>query len=78
MGMRLVQLIHGALPGLQQQHLLPAVQSIIALIAGLWPLANPNEQVARVMDKPELRAFKLEFEPAIIRSLQLLARGAYA
>lgn len=78
MGMRLVQQIHTALPGIQQQHLLPAVQSIIALIAGLWPLTNPNERVAKVMEKPELSAFKLEFEPAIIRSLQLLARGAYA
>ncbi|MDX1695035.1 MAG: TetR family transcriptional regulator [Ketobacteraceae bacterium] len=77
MGMRLVGMLQSALPGIKQENLLPAVQSMIALIAGLWPLGNPNERVSKIMEKPELSAFRLEFDIAIAQSLRLLARGAY-
>lgn len=77
MGMRLVGALHTALPGIKQENLLPAVQSVIALIAGLWPLGNPKEHVSKVMEKPELSAFRIEFDVAIRQSLRLIARGAY-
>lgn len=77
MGMRLMQAVHKTLPGIKQQNLIPAMQSIVALVAGLWPLANPNERVEKVMEKPELSPFRMEFEPAVCQSLKLIARGAY-
>lgn len=76
-GMRLVSIVHEALPGIKQENLLPAIQSMIALIAGLWPLGNPSPMVEKVMEKPELKAFKIEFSDAIRQSLRLIVKGAY-
>ena len=78
LGMRLLGTIHAALPGMNQENLLPAVQSIIALIAGLWPLGNPNPMVEKVMNRPELRAFKIEFYDALEQSIRLMIKGAYS
>lgn len=76
MGLRLVRAVQAALPSIQQENLLPAAHSIIAIIAGLWPLGNPSPVVEKVMAKPELSAFQIKFETAIEQALRLIVRGA--
>lgn len=77
MGLRLVRSVHAALPGMKQPNLLPAVHTIIAVIAGLWPLGNPSPIVEKVMSRPELIAFEIRFETALAHALRLIIRGAY-
>lgn len=76
LGMRLIASIHKCLPNIQQANLLPSTQSIIALIAGLWPLANPNPVVEKVMKRPELAPFKMEFKSALENAIKLTIKGA--
>lgn len=76
LGMRLLGNINSALPNIRSEKLMPAVQGIFALIAGLWPLGNPCPLVEKVMERPELAPFKLEFEVALENSIQLMLRGA--
>ncbi|MCG8668430.1 MAG: TetR/AcrR family transcriptional regulator [Pseudomonadales bacterium] len=77
LGLRMISTVQKSLPDIKQENMLPAAHSIIALIAGLWPLANPSPMVEKVMDRPELVAFKMEFGESIKHSLRLIIRGAY-
>lgn len=78
LGFRLLAAINKTLPTLTLEQALPIVHSVIALIAGLWPLGNPSPLVEKVMSRPELAPFKLEFKDALSSSLLLIFRGAYA
>jgi AcrR family transcriptional regulator len=43
-----------------------------ALAAGLWPLCNPNETARKVLSRPELSHFLLEFSPLMERVLSAM------
>lgn len=77
LGQRLILVVQKALPGLRSENLFPAVHSIIALIAGFWPLGNRNEQMERVMSRPELAPFKIEFATSLKSAMKLIIKGAY-
>ncbi len=47
-----------------------------ALIAGLWPMSQPNETVARVMERPELAPYRHDFVDELGRALTWLLLGA--
>ena len=49
-----------------------------ALIVGLWQLVQPNERFGKVMDRPELRPLKLDYEREIEIALRALWSGAMA
>jgi len=57
-GVRLVNALHAAAPTLGPNGAMAAGHAIFALVAGLWPMANPAPQVAAVMARPELAAFE--------------------
>ncbi len=76
LGMRLLQLTHSVVPDIPIERLMPAIQNLFALIAGLWPLCNPNPTVEAVMNRPELAPFKLEFEAGLKNSISLMLKGA--
>lgn len=76
LGMRLLGNMNAALPNIHSDKLMPAVQGLFALIAGLWPLGNPSPLVEKVMERPELAPFKMEFKVALGHSIQLMLRGA--
>ena len=77
LGQRLILVVQKALPGLRSENLFPAIHSIIALIAGLWPLGNRNELMEKVMNRPELKAFKIEFTTSLNSAMKLIIKGAY-
>ena len=49
-----------------------------ALIVGFWQLVQPNERFGKVMDRPELRALKFDYEREIEVALRALWSGAMA
>lgn len=49
-----------------------------ALIVGFWQLVQPNERFGKVMDRPELRALKFDYEREIEVALRALWSGAIA
>jgi AcrR family transcriptional regulator len=47
-----------------------------SLMVGLWQLIHPNERFGRAMDRPELRALKLDYEREAEAALRFLWAGA--
>lgn len=76
LSVRLVRIITAALPAVKADNVMPAIQSIFALIGGLWPLCNPGPLVEKVLQKPELAPFKLDYKVALGQSINLVIRGA--
>lgn len=45
------------------------------LVAGVWPMANPNPIVAAVLAEPEHQDLRVDFVPALTRALTVLLAG---
>ncbi len=50
-----------AIPSIDKPGAIGATQMCLQILAGLWPLANPNEAVKEALDHPELSRFNLDF-----------------
>lgn len=72
----IVAQIHRVLPTVKQEKLLLLTETLIALVAGLWPLGNPSPLVQKVMEHPQLQPFQMEFKTSLQRSLILVLQGA--
>ena len=72
----IVAQIHRVLPTVKQEKLLLLTETLIALVAGLWPLGNPSPLVQKVMEHPQLQPFQMEFKSSLQRSLILVLQGA--
>ena len=72
----IVAQIHRVLPTVKQEKLLPLTETLIALVAGLWPLGNPSPLVQKVMEHPQLQPFQMQFKTSLQRSLILVLQGA--
>lgn len=48
------------------------------LVAGVWPMANPNPVVAAVLAEPEFEDMSVDFVPALTRALTVLLAGLSA
>jgi len=46
-----------------------------ALVAGAWPLANPSPVVATVLAEPRFAAIRVDFTPAMTRTLTVILDG---
>ncbi len=80
-GMRLMNALHTAAPALGPDGSLAAGHGIFALVAGLWPMANPASQVAAVMARPEFAGFERfhgHFEENLRSAVQALLAGHLA
>jgi AcrR family transcriptional regulator len=64
-----------ALPELGREGPRTVVTGCAALIAGLWPIANPSERVAGILEDPELRHGRVEFGPRLRSTLEPLIVG---
>ena len=73
---RIMAIVQSVLPTLPAHNLMAIGHTLFALIAGLWPLGNPPEPVQKVMSRPELAAFQLQFRPALELALNLMLKGA--
>jgi len=58
-----------AMPMASQEDLHFLFGALHALIAGLWPMCNPNQTVIQVLDTAELAHLELKFEPIMLRAL---------
>jgi len=76
LGKRIVQLIWNVVPSLPKESLLALNQTLFALISGLWPLGNPTPVVEKVISRPELTSFRVDFETALERALNSMMKGA--
>ncbi|RLU01459.1 TetR/AcrR family transcriptional regulator [Ketobacter sp.] len=76
LGVRIMGTVQTALPSLPSQNLMQIGHTLFALIAGLWPLGNPPPAVQKVMARPELAPFQIEFQSSLELALNLMLKGA--
>jgi AcrR family transcriptional regulator len=75
---RMNNALHAALPSLGLEGARVFFNAFVALLAGLWPMANPSPAVARVLERPELQEFRYDFEPSLLRATEALLVGMMA
>ena len=76
LGVRIMRTVQRALPSLPSDNLMQLGHTLFALIAGLWPLGNPPPAVQKVMSRPELAPFQIDFESSLELALNLMLKGA--
>jgi len=76
LGVHIMAIVQKVLPDLPVENLMQVGQTLFALIAGLWPIGNPPESVQKVMSRPELAPFQMDFRPALELALNLMLKGA--
>ncbi len=54
------------------------IRSLHALVAGLWPMANPAPPVAAALARPQLRPLRVMFESDLRGALAAMLRGLCA
>ena len=72
---RLVNALHSALPALGVDGARDFLNAYVALLAGLWPIANPPPVVAEVLQRPELQAFQQDFAASLEQASRALLVG---
>ncbi len=75
---RAVNALHAALPGLGLEGARRFLTTYNALIAGLWPLANPPPAVQEALQRPELQAFQHDFASQLEEATRALLLGLQA
>lgn len=70
----LVEILSQALPSLSQARIQKFLLHFHAVVAGLWPLAHPNDELRCALDVPHLELMKIEFEPTCRELLTKLLR----
>lgn len=67
--------LHAAVPGLPVASCGRFFRLAFALIAGLWPSAQPAPVVVRALARPELAVFRVDFEADLRRGFAALLHG---
>lgn len=63
-------------PSLNSEQWAVVVQCMFSMIAGLWPIANPNENLLEAHQHPEVNQGPWEFESVLTFGLTTLIQGA--
>ena len=71
----LVEALARVYPRLTTEQWMSVVQSALAMMAGLWPMTNPGENVLEAIQHPEVGQSPWEFEPLLLRGLTALIQG---
>ena len=71
---RLIEILCGALPHLSPEGASEFLLQFHAVVAGLWPLAHPNQELADAINTPELEVFQVDFETSCHALLVKLLR----
>lgn len=66
---------HARLPTVPVQAFEGLVRHALPLIIGLWPLSNPAEVSAQVIEQPGLESLRYDFEQDLEHALLVLMRG---
>ncbi len=69
---RFVSLIHHSLPELSITAAKDFLFQYHALVAGLWPIAHPSDQLAAILEDAKYSEFRVDFGPLLQRTLASL------
>lgn len=72
---RLASLTRSRIPELSEDQSLEFAGIVWALVAGAWPMANPSPVVATVLADPRFAAMRVDFAPAMTRTLTVVLDG---
>lgn len=72
---RTAQDFHSRVPDITVQAFDQVVKHALPLIIGLWPLSNPTGIAAQVIEQPDLRSLRYDFEHDLEHALLALMRG---
>lgn len=72
---RMVIPLRRALPDLPVRGAYQFYRWLYALLAGLWPMANPTPELDRVLARPHLANLRVVFEPSLTDALRHLLQG---
>lgn len=72
---RIRNALHAALPALPHERSEGLLRHLHALVAGLWPMANPAPTAAEALAQPELAPLRTDFEPDLRAAVAALLRG---
>jgi AcrR family transcriptional regulator len=75
---RIRNALHAALPALSHDRTESLIRSLHALVAGLWPMANPAPTVAAALARADLRPLRTVFEPDLRGAIAAMLRGLCA
>ncbi len=75
LGDELVRTLHHLHPRLSIEQWMTVVQCAISMMAGLWPLANPGQNVIAALQHPDVNRPAWEFKPIMTHGLSALIRG---
>jgi AcrR family transcriptional regulator len=75
---RIGAVVAAVFPDMQGERFTDFLNSNLALVSGLVPMARRSEIHERVLQREELRHFIVDFAPQFRRSLRLLVRGIAA
>ena len=72
---RTAQDFHARMPDMPVRAFEQVVKHAVPLIIGLWPLSNPVEIAAQVVELPGLQSLRYDFEQDLEHALLALMRG---
>lgn len=72
---RITNALHAALPDLPHDSTAGLLRYLHALIAGLWPMANPAPIAAKVLTNPDYQPFVCDFEADLAGAVAAMLRG---
>ncbi len=72
---RLIREIRHHLPELSKEQGIEILFTLHALVSGLWPMANMTPTMRRVVSRPELAAFDIEFKAYFQKALTRVIVG---
>lgn len=75
LSIRIRNAIHAALPAIPIDRVIAFVRYLHALIAGLWPMAHPGEQMRGVLARDAYAPLRCDFEADLRMSLRPLLLG---
>jgi AcrR family transcriptional regulator len=67
--------LRAARPDIAEADALRAVLAVHTLVSGLWPAANPPPGLGRVLERPEFRAFRVDFAAVLAADMATFIRG---
>ena len=75
LSIRIRNALHAALPQLPHAHTEALLRYLHALVAGLWPMANPAPLLAPLLEEPPFRPLACDFETDLRGALAAMLRG---
>ncbi len=72
---KFIEALSVAHPGMTHENWLLVIQCGFSMMCGLWPLANPAENVVEAMEHPDIHRSPWEFRSVMVQGLSSLIKG---